>query len=329
MTYYGLIAAPIFESESILRVSSPASSQKGDTSSGASMMGKSNASANTWMLKDRLESWGAFQHINSQYNIADIYAGGDFVARSGGLSSLWHRGSGDVATRGYFNRSFDLKIDEDTGNAKLTVTGWTPDAATDIANALVSDATESLNQLNAREDGEAIKAGEREVSRLTKALEADDLAISQWRGRIGILDPKIDYTSLSQKQEELDVKRIEMSGQYNALTKYTPNSPSAVPVQAQIDALIDGLKNAAGDARNMIQEAAIYEGLDIRRKADAKLLSSAEEALQESRLKASQSHYYVEVISPPSKPQAASGPYRLKWIGIVFVISMIFFFVLG
>lgn len=327
--YFGLIASPIYESEAVLRVSSPVEQAKSQSSSISSLLGGSHDSPGIWMLKDRLDTFDEFKSINSQYDIQKLYSRGDFVTRVGGLSSSWRKGTGDVALWKYYQRIFDMDVDENTGDAKLTVTGWTAEDAHNIATALVHDAIVNLNYQDRQQDAETITAAELECDRLRKALSEDDIAIAAWRAQSGALDPKIDYASLLDEASQLNTKRIELKGQFEAISRNAPNSPSAISLQSQMAVINGGVQDSLNSAKTLFPSASTYEGLTIKRETDAKLLEAAGAALQQARINAAQNHYYVEMIGSPSNPKSPSGPYSLKWVSIVFIVSMILYAVLG
>ncbi|GCD64230.1 hypothetical protein NBRC3278_3323 [Acetobacter pasteurianus NBRC 3278] len=180
-----------------------------------------------------------------------------------------------------------------------------------------------------QQDAETITAAELECDRLRKALSEDDIAIAAWRAQSGALDPKIDYASLLDEASQLNTKRIELKGQFEAISRNAPNSPSAISLQSQMAVINGGVQDSLNSAKTLFPSASTYEGLTIKRETDAKLLEAAGAALQQARINAAQNHYYVEMIGSPSNPKSPSGPYSLKWVSIVFIVSMILYAVLG
>jgi capsular polysaccharide transport system permease protein len=57
----------------------------------------------------------------------------------------------------------------------------------------------------------------------------------------------------------------------------------------------------------------------MKRDNDATLLREVSATVQDSRLNSIKSKYYLEIISPTSKPTAPERPQRFEWIaGILF-----------
>lgn len=191
LTYWGLIASPVYQSDAIVIVTNPNKDSDSLTSLLAGNAGASTSGA--WILKNRLLSWDEFKSIDTKFHIAETYRHGDFVARAGGLSSFWR--SDDIALWHYYQSMVGITIDEQTGITQVNVKGWNSKDAYEISKTLIQDGITHLNHLNEEEDNDFISSATKESDRLQKQLAEDEHAISQWRSQHGYLSPVSDYTS--------------------------------------------------------------------------------------------------------------------------------------
>lgn len=319
LAYWGVIASPVYQSETIVVVTNPNKDSDSLTSLLAGNAGASTSGA--YILKNRLLSWDEYKSIDEKFHIAKTYKNGDFVARAGGLSSFWR--TDDISMWKYYQSKIGINIDEQTGITKIIVSGWNSNDTYKISEALVHDGITHLNRLNTEEDNDFISSASTETERLRKELAVDEGAIAQWRTVHGYLSPESDYTSLSSKSLQLDDKYIDLNSQYQSVIHNTPGNPSTLTLKTQMNVI----QNAGLDARAasiaIFPVAVEYETLNLKRETDSKLLISAETALQEARIKSTQNHYYLKTVSRPSEPHAPSGPQRLKWVLIVLITSLI------
>ncbi|AHJ65862.1 hypothetical protein [Granulibacter bethesdensis] len=317
--YWGFIASAVYQSDSVMIVTNPNKDSDSLTSILAGNAGASTAGA--YILKDRLLSWDEFKSVNKQFDIAKTYHDADFVARFGGLSSLWQ--SGDIDLWDYYRAHVGIDINEQSGITKVTVSAWSNNAAHRIAVRLVQDAVDHLNRLNKKEDQDFISTATSEVARFRKEVAEDTAAIAAWRSQTGHFTPSSDYAAFLGQALTLDEQHLILQGQYLSLIKEAPGSPSAISFRTRMNIIDSGANAARNIARTLFPAASQYESLEFKRDTDVKLLMAAETALQEARIKASQNHYYLKMISAPSEPQSPSGPHRLRWIVIVLATTLI------
>lgn len=308
--YWGLLAAPLYQSEAIVMVSTP---EKSPDSMLSALAGGSGASTSgAWILKNRLLSWDEFRSIDQRFHLARLYGSGDFWARAGGAGSLWK--TDDISLWRYYQSQISVSIDEQTGITKIVVNGWNPVDALTLSKALMADGMKSINTLNERSSKDYVRAAEDETHRLEAALASDEREIAQWRSTIGYLSPGLDYSALTEQAARYKSKLLDLDSQYQVLMKSAPLNPSIANLKVAMSVVSAAHQQAQSASQKIFPSAVEYETLDLRRKADNDLLVTAKTALQQARIKAAQHQYYLDTISPPSEPRAPSGPRRLMWI---------------
>ncbi len=122
---------------------------------------------------------------------------------------------------------------------------------------------------------------------------------------------------------DLNGKEAELKSQYAAVQKATPASPVLHNLTDAM-AAVQG-RMAADRARfpQLGRVSAEYERLAGLRDNQQNLLQQASLAEQQAMRNSAQSRYYMQLISPPSRPETPELPDRAMWIGGIFLVTLL------
>ncbi|QDH17000.1 hypothetical protein [Swingsia samuiensis] len=325
ISYFGLIATPTFESESIILVKSP---QKSSANLKNILSGDNNDdTSGAWIVKNRALSWDQFLSINTKFNLYDVYSNADFISRFGGFKSLFS--TSDVSLWNYYKNNTNVSIDEQTGITKISVNSFSPVLSEKISSELLKDVSNHLNHLNDLEGADFVASARTEVADMRKAVALDAANIAAWRTHTNLLAPEKDYAALSEEALALDSKQMDLNSDFQIGHLYESNNPKVASLKARIDILKKNSSHLREVSKSIFSQATNYESLILKQNTDAKLLETAETALQEAVIKSKQNQYYLQTISQPSTPHSPTGPNRLKAILIVLALSLLIRFVIS
>src|SRR5947209_6935151 len=161
--YYGLIASPIYVSQSTFVIKSP--SQKATpTVSLANLVQTSGLSSGQEQTKEVLQyirSRSAVHDLEAQTNVRGMYSnrGGDFLSR-------FPQFFGDSSFESlyiYYGSMVGADLEQDSGLAQLDVRAFTPRDAYDLNARLLNLSEALVNRLNQRAEGRGIAEAEQRV----------------------------------------------------------------------------------------------------------------------------------------------------------------------
>lgn len=318
--YFGFWATPIYTSSASMLVTVPkkeSSSIAGLLSGGASDGSQEGA----YILKEHIDSWSVFQSVRNTANLADSYSVGDLVGRYGGLATFLRKN--DVALWHYYQSMVDIKVDDKSGIVSLNVYGYRPDFSTNLAKTLLDDAVRHMDRMNVQQDHDFVGLARSRQQSLVNALAHDEAELAAYRTRIGVYDPEQRNLSDLSLVDSLSIQEAQLKSQLDSTKATIPDNPAAQGLASSLGAVEAKLKQAQKAVPALARNAVLYNDLTTRRDNDAALLKEASLSLQSTELKATDSRYYLNIISQPSEPQTPQKPDRLKWIGIVLLVTFL------
>lgn len=323
LSYFAFVATPTYVSHSKLMITNP---QKDAESLTTIMAGTSGASsAGAYVFKGFVQSRDEYHRIKNGYDLSNMYASDiDWIRGYGGLVSFFQKNDNQLYY--YYKSHTKVKIDNKSGLVEMSVLAPSAVDALNISQKTTSDAIASINIMNEAEERDFVKAASIDVAKAKKALEDDEKALVSFREASGIYDPKVYYTSLLEKMSTLEVKNLSLLGQYESISRETPNNPVALEYKTQMNVFNDHIKKSGNMVNNQNMNFSNYDALTIRRQTDAKLLQQAEMSLQQSEIKASQNHYYVKIIENSSLAEAPERPFAILWMGIIFLCTLVAYY---
>lgn len=329
--YYGLIASPIYVSQSSFVIKSPG--QKSiPTLSLANLVQTSGLSAGQEQTKEVL------QYIRSRNALQDLQALTDirkkYSSRSADFISRFPQPFRDTSFESlyrYYRSMVGADVDAESGLAVVETRAFSPHDAYDI-NVKLLDLSEVLvNRLNERAEGTGIREAERRVQQAQVRLSNARVALSAFRNQQDILDPTKQATGVFEISNKLVSEQAALQAQLGLMLRVAPRNPSIPALRNRIAAI--GREIAAQNGRAVGTPSAIaskmgaYEKLNVEQEFATQMLTAANTALEQARTDAQKQQFYLERIVQPNKPDEATLPHGFKHVLVVFAVSLCVYFI--
>jgi len=329
--YYGLIASPIYVSQSVFVIKSPG--QKGaPTLSLANLVQTSGLSAGQEQTKEVLQyirSRSAVRDLEAQTDVRARYSkrGADFLSR---FPRPFADSSFESFYR-YYGSRVAADLDQESGLAVLEVRAFTPGDAYDLNARLLSLSEALVNRLNQRAEGKAIAEAEQRVVQAEGRLRDARISLSAYRNQNQLLDPSKQATGVLEVSNKLVSEQAALQAQLDLMLRVTPRNPAIPALRNRIAAI--GLEVAAQNGRavgtptGIASKLGAYEKLQVEQDFATQMLTAANASLETARTEAQKQQFYLERVVEPNRPDDSTLPHRLKQIIIVFGASLCLYFI--
>lgn len=329
--YYGLIASPVYVSQSTFVIKSPG--QKGaPTLSLANLVETSGLSAGQEQTKEVVQyirSRNALQDLLGQTNVRAIYAsrGADFLSR---FPQPLHDGSFEDFYR-YYTSMVGADTDPETGLAVLQVQAFTPDDAYNLNSRLLDLSEALVNRLNQRAEGRAIAEAETRVVEAENRVRNARVALGAYRNRQDLIDPSKQAAGVLDVSNKLVAEQAGLQSQLELMERVAPRNPSIPALRNRVEALGREIAaqngRAVGTPTGIASKLTNYEKLQVEQEFATQMLTAANTALETARTEAQKQQFYIERVVEPNKPDMPTLPHRLKRILVVFGASVCLYFI--
>jgi capsular polysaccharide transport system permease protein len=321
--YYSVFAAPLYVSESrfIVRLTAPPSSNA--FSSLLQTSGLTRSQDDTFSVQDYLESRDALRALKLRLPIRDIYnrPESDWLSR---FPRFWESNTFE-GLFSYFNNRVRLVHNTTTGITVLRTTGFRSQDARLINDNLLTLARHFLSKLNDQAQEDTVRFAEREVSDAEMRVMSTQTAITAFRNREMMIDPKQTSTAMLELIGRLSDDLAATRTRREELLTSAPQSAEIGPLDSRVTALQhqidDERAKMVGQDASVAPRIAEYEQLALARDFAEKALTSASGALDSARAEARRQQLYLELIVEPDQPDEAEEPQSLKNILIVFIAT--------
>jgi capsular polysaccharide transport system permease protein len=321
--YYGVFAAPLYVSESrfIVRLAAPPSSNA--FSSLLQTSGLTRSQDDTFSVQDYLESRDALRALKLRLPIRDIYSRpeSDWLSR---FPRFWESNTFE-GLFSYFSNRVRLIHNATTGITILRTTGFRSQDARLTNDNLLTLARYFLSKLNDQAQEDTVRFAEREVSDAEMRVISTQTAITVFRNRELMIDPKQTSTAMLELIGRLSGDLAATRTRREELLTSAPQSAEIGPLVSRVTALQhqidDERAKMVGQDASVAPRIAEYEQLALARDFAEKALTSASGALDSARAEARRQQLYLELIVEPDQPDEAEEPQSLKNILIVFIAT--------
>jgi|tagenome__1003787_1003787.scaffolds.fasta_scaffold20829148_2 capsular polysaccharide transport system permease protein len=329
--YYGLIASPIYSSQSVFIIKSPGQKTV-PTLSLANIIQTSGLSAGQEQTKEVLQyirSRSAVRDLEAQTDVRARYSkrGADFLSR-------FPRPFGDSSFEGfyrYYGSMIGAKLDEESGLAVLEVRAFTPGDAYDLNARLLNLSEALVNRLNERAQGRGIAEAEKRVVQAEARLRNARVAISAYRNQTQLLDPAKQGTGVLEISNKLVSEQSSMQAQLDLMERVTPRNPAIPALRSRIAAVGRAIAaqngRAVGTPTGIASKLGAYENLNVEQEFATQMLTAANASLEGARTDAQKQQFYLERVVEPNKPDDSTLPHRLWQILTVFGASLCLYFI--
>lgn len=331
--YFGIIASPVYISESRFIVYSPSQhiSSSGLSSLLSGLSGSSSMTG-TYSVHDYIESWDAMMAVNRAYNLKEVYGNSD-IDIFGRFGGLFYPSSSYVKLLRYYQSMVTDNLDNTSGITKLKVRAYSAADAQKI-NALLLQKSEALiNQMNDQARENAVSYAQQDVIKAEVRVNQATVALAEYRNEHTVFSPKpqsrLQLKLISQLQEQV----ISEKAQLAAILQHAPQNPQIPVLRSGIAALVSEVDKekakVVGGKGSLASKDPAYVRLSLAEKLATKILEAAVTSLEQAEVEAQKQQLYLEPISRPNLPDAPQEPHRVRDILGVLVLALVVWGVLS
>lgn len=324
--YYGLIATDRYVSETTFVVRS-LSTQK-TTSFGAFLesLGLIPTDEEVYAVQNFILSRDALELLSRELDIKNIY-GNKNIDLFAKYPRFW------VSNNQTFERLYEYYLDHisaiydpNKGITKLSVTTFNPKDSQKIAKTLLRLSEETINKMNERAFKDAISWSEIEKNTAEKLLLEAQVNLLNFRGQEGIVDPSQETDSVSKTIAELYKGLTDMETTKSGSMIISPTNPSVGAISSRVEALKAQIrsqrKSLAGGDESLSRKIEEYEKLALKQAIAQQNLSNATFSFFGAKRDAAKHRFYLEMISEPNMPDAATEPKSIRNILTALCVAL-------
>lgn len=329
--YYGLIASPIYVSQSSFVIKTP--SQKSlPTFSLANLVqtsGLSSGQEQTREILQYIRSRDALKDLQAHNNIEAKFSSpaADFLSR---YPSLFRQRSFENLYK-YYGSMVGANVDQENGLATLEVRAFSPQDAFDINSRLLNLSEQLVNRLNLRAEGTAVAEAQRRVGEAEDRVRNARLALSAYRNQQDLFDPTKQAAGVLEISNKFVSEQASLQAQLDLMRRVAPRNPSIPALENRIVALNREIAaqngRAVGTPTGIASKLSAYEKLNVEEEFATQMLTAANASLEQARTDAQKQQFYLERVVEPNKPDAATLPHGLKMTLVVFAAAMCLYFI--
>ncbi len=230
----------------------------------------------------------------------------------------------------YWRRMVSIGFDTTSQIMTLQIHAFRPDDALLLANAILKQSEQLINDLSARARGDAVRMAEQELAQSEARLRLARLAVRTFREERQEIDPRKKAEARQQIIETLQGELTNARARAQTMRQQlAENAPTVVYQRNVIKALekqIDEERSRAATTASATADdstigglIADYEALTIDREFAEKAYVSAMGSLERVRFDAARQQRYLATIVAPSLPQYPLYPKGLLNTLIVLV----------
>jgi capsular polysaccharide transport system permease protein len=325
--YFGLIASDRYVSETSLVVSSGAGNTPSVTSL-LSLVGMGQGGDDNQqraMLYEYLLSTEAMNQLD----------------RKIGLRAMWSRSEIDPFSRlrsdasqeefnNYYRSHVHVVADPTQPVIAVNVQAFRPEEATLVARTLLQLGEETVNKAFDQSRADSLNFARDEVAGAEGRVAAIDEKLTDFRREHSELDPAAAATTVGTVAGTLFGQLSSAEAELHATRSYLSEDATQVKLlRTRIEALKNqiaadrGLLVGGKDTTTYVDLLAKYQNLLMEQKFAETAYTAALAFLATTRADAVRQHSYVIDFVPPSLPQEATEPHRVRDIVLVFFVSLL------
>ena len=329
--YYGLIASPIYISQSTFVIKSPGQ-KAAPTLSLANLVQTTGLSAGQEQTKEiigYIQSRTGLKDLEAQTDVRKKFASNDadFLSR---FPSPFERDSFENLFR-YYQSKIGATVDQDSGLAVLQVQAFTPGDAYEINGRLLDLSERFVNRLNQRAEDKAITEAERRVQQAEERVRNARVALSAYRNQQDLIDPAKQAAGVLDVSNKLVSEQAALQAQLDLILRVAPRNPAIPALRNRIIAVGREIAaqngRAVGTPTGIASKLGAYEKLQVEQEFATQMLTAANAALETARTESQKQQFYLERVVEPNKPDDSALPHRLTRILVVFGASICLYFI--
>ncbi len=325
LIYLPFLASDQFESETRFVVKSAARPSTPAAFSLLSQLGLARSQEDSFAVQDFMRSRDAVARLRALMPIERMFgpAHADFLAR---FPSILYRAR-EESFYEYFQNMMTVIHSESTGVTTLRVRAFEAADAREIAAALLGLGEELVNRMNVRARNDSVRAAQSDLELSQRRLMEAQLALTDFRNRELIVDPKSNAVALAELISGLSVELATTRAQVKEMVAGSAGSPQLSGLRRKEAALeqqiIQERSRIGKDSGGLANRIADYERLTLAREFANRQLTAAETELVRAREEAARQQLYLERVVDPNLPDYSTQPKRLRLAATVFIANVL------
>jgi capsular polysaccharide transport system permease protein len=329
--YYGLIASPIYVSQSSFVIKAPGQKSASSVSLANIIQtsGLSSGAEQTREIISYVRSRNALADLDKQANLRTMYSerGADFLSR---FPRPWQTDSFENLFE-YYGSMVSADIDSESSMAVLHVKAFRPEDAQQINARLLNLSEVLVNRLNERAENRAITEAERRVIQAEDRVRQARVALSAFRNSTSVVDPEKQAQSVLDISNRLTAEQASLQAQLEVMQQSAPDNPAIPVMRDRIAAIGKAIANqnnrVVGNPRAIASKLATFEKLTLEQEFANQVLTAANSSLESARTELQKQQYYLERVVEPNLPDDPALPNGLIRVLTVFAASLCLFFI--
>lgn len=273
-------------------------------------MGGQATSQDIYIVADYIRSRTIIEDLGGKSLLFKFYSSPDIdwisrLSPSATLENAWK----------YWKKQIDALIDTPSSIITLEVTAFTRDDAHNLAEMILKQSEELVNNISERSRRDALMRAQNEVKLAEERLRNARTALLAFRNKTNLIDPSLSAKSISEAIGKLTQDRLVMENNRATLrSSVSADSPMLRVLAAQIDAIDKQIADLKSQLTSQTQGTAIssqiagYENVQIEVQFAEKLYSIAQSSYEAARVEQEKQQLYLVTVDRPSLPQVATYP---------------------
>jgi capsular polysaccharide transport system permease protein len=326
--YYGLIATPLYVSETQFAIRSAGGGGASAPGGGAtvnmrSLMGGGAGGGGLGLseitsVSEYIHSWEMLNELERRHQLRAAYS----TSRLDPFRRLAPDASNEDFLK-FYRKMVTVQIYREADLLTVRVRGFDPASAQQVAQSILSLSENFVDGLSTRLRKESLRSAEQDLQTALEEVQRARAAVAGFRAVTDDVDPTATGGQTVSDVSSLETQAAQIRAEINALRTYSqPSSPQVRQAQARlatINAQIAALRaSQGGDAvaspggtGNLSQRVTRYEALLAQRTFAEQRLTTAQTAFDEARVAVRDQQKYVVPIVRANLPQESVEPNRL------------------
>jgi capsular polysaccharide transport system permease protein len=326
--YFGFVASDVYVSEArfIIRASQrQASTGLGALLQGAGIAGFARSTEDIYTVHDYILSRDALKLLDETVAFRVAYSR-NAIDRLSRFPALDLDDSFEALHR-YYQRHVELTLDTASGISTIRVRAHEADLSQRINTVLLDAAERLVNRLNDRGREDLIRFAASEVSAAERRAKEAAVAVAQFRGDRGVVDPERQSAGQLQQVAKLQDELIATRTQIAQLRAFAPDNSQLQAAKLKASTLEGSIDaetaKVTGGKTSLTSKAADFQRLALEREFADRQLQSALVSLEQARNEAQRKQLYLERVVQPSRPDVAVEPRRIRAVASTAIFAVV------
>jgi capsular polysaccharide transport system permease protein len=329
--YFGLIASDQYVTEAKFTVSS-AVIPKMDGLGSVTGVPPILIVQDTQVVTNYISSRAMVEQLESTVGLRDLYSSNSI--------DWWARFRKDKPIEkftDYWEKMTTASIALPSGIVTLTVRAFAPEDAKRIADAVIEQSENLINNLNERMRNDTVLASERDMQQASQDLGKARVEMEYERNAEGLIDVGQTSNALSGLISGLQGDLLKAQQQYQTELKYvTAEAPQMQVLSSRITAMQSQLEQMRAQLTSQTEQSVSatadkalsgkmtkFAELDLEERIAEKRYQVSVAAVEAAHMMSERQMLYLHEIVAPAQPEDAKYPKRWLSVGMTFLASLI------